>query len=116
MTAPMVWVGCARGLAECCTALFVLGLMQGVYEAAHYPAMFDCIAPRYRSVTTGLTGCMAFLMGSLAPVVIGWMSEHLSMRMGLMSIALFYLAGAVILVPAQIWFFKKDRIENEEAT
>ena len=115
MALPMVWVGSARSLAECCTALFVLGLTQGVYEAAHYPAMFDCIAPRYRSVTTGLTGCMAFLMGSLSPVVIGWMSERLSMRAGLMSIALFYLAGAAILVPAQIWFFKKDRVGNETA-
>jgi len=115
LAGPMVWIGKATGLAECCVALFVLGLAQGVYEAAHYPAMFDCIAPRYRSVTTGLTGCMAFLMGSLSPIIIGWMSEHMSMRLGLMSIGAFYLMGAVILLPAQIWFFRKDWIGNEKA-
>ena len=115
MAAPMVWVGCSRSFAECCVALFVLGLSQGVYEAAHYPAMFDCIAPRYRSVTTGLTGCMAFMMGSTSPVVIGWMSDHLSMRTGIMSIGVFYLLGALILVPAQVWFFKKDWVGNEKA-
>ncbi len=115
MAGPMVWVSKATSLAECCVALFVLGLTQGVYEAAHYPAMFDCIAPRYRSVTTGLTGCMAFLMGSLSPIIIGWMSEHLSMRLGLMSIGGFYLMGAAILLPAQLWFFKKDWIGNEKA-
>ena len=115
MAAPMVWVGSSRSFAECCVALFVLGLSQGVYEAAHYPAMFDCIAPRYRSVTTGLTGCMAFLMGSTSPVVIGWMSDHLSMRTGIMSIGVFYLMGALILVPAQVWFFKKDWVGNEKA-
>ena len=111
----MVWIGKATSLTECCVALFVLGLTQGVYEAAHYPAMFDCIAPRYRSVTTGLTGCMAFLMGSFSPIVIGWMSEHMSMRLGLMSIGAFYLMGAVILLPAQIWFFRKDWIGDEKA-
>ena len=115
MVGPMVWVGNARSLVECCAALFVLGMTQGVYDAAHYPAMFDCIAPRYRSVTTGLTGCMAFLIGSLSPVVIGWMSENMSMRAGLMSISAFYLMGAIILLPAQAVFFKKDWIGNEKA-
>ena len=111
----MVWVGAARSFSECCTALFILGLAMGVYEAAHYPAMFDCIAPRYRSVTTGLTGCMAFLIGSLSPTMIGWMSERMSMRTGIMSLGAFYLLGALILMPAQLWFFKKDRIVNEES-
>ena len=115
MVAPMVWVGAARSFSECCTALFILGLAMGVYEAAHYPAMFDCIAPRYRSVTTGLTGCMAFLIGSLSPTMIGWMSERMSMRTGIMSLGAFYLLGALILMPAQLWFFKKDRIVNEES-
>ena len=112
MIAPMVWVARATGLTECCAALFTLGLCQGVYEAAHYPAMFDCVAPRFRSVTTGLTGCMAFLLGSLSPLVIGWMSESLSLRTGLASIGGFYFVGALLLVPAQLWFFKRDWIGN----
>ena len=108
--APMVWISRVTGLAECCTALFVLGLTLGVYEAAHYPAMFDCIAPRYRSATTGLTGCMAFLFGSLAPLVMGWMNDHMSMRSGLMSLAFFYVAGALVLAPAIFVYFKRDYI------
>ena len=72
--------------------------------------MFDCIAPRYRSAATGITGCMAFLMGSLAPVVLGWMSDLLSMRAGLASLGVFYFAGAVMLLPARIWFFRKDYV------
>ena len=115
MVLPIVWVGSSRSFAECCAALFILGLAIGVYEAAHYPAMFDCIAPRYRSVTTGLTGCMAFVIGSVSPVIVGWMSEHLSMRAGIMSLGAFFFVGALILVPAQIWFFKRDWVGNEKA-
>lgn len=110
--APVVWVAKAGSFGTCCTALSVLGLTVGVYDAAHYPAMFDCIAPRYRSAATGITGCMAFLMGSLAPLVLGWMSDRMSMRTGIASLGAFYLVGAIVLLPAMIWFFKRDRVEG----
>ena len=110
--APVIWVAKAGDFGSCCVALSVLGLTVGVYDAAHYPAMFDCIAPRYRSAATGITGCMAFLMGSLAPVVLGWMSDHMSMRAGIASLGAFYLVGAIVLLPAMFWFFKRDRVEG----
>jgi len=111
---PMLWVAWARDFSACCAALTVLGVTIGIYEAAHYPAMFDCIAPRYRSAATGLTGCMAFLMGSLAPAVIGWMNDHMSMRTGFASLGWFYLVGALVLVPALVRFFWRDYIGDEE--
>ncbi|MBQ3290203.1 MAG: MFS transporter [Kiritimatiellae bacterium] len=110
--APVVWVAKAGSFGSCCVALSVLGLTVGVYDAAHYPAMFDCIAPRYRSAATGITGCMAFLMGSLAPLVLGWMSDCMSMRTGIASLGAFYLVGAIVLLPAMIWFFERDRVEG----
>ena len=109
---PVLWVALAGSFASCCAALASLGLAIGVYDAAHYPAMFDCIAPRYRSAATGITGCMAFLMGSFAPVVLGWMNDHLSMRAGFASLGAFYLAGAAVLLPAIIWFFKRDKVDG----
>ena len=112
--APAVWVAKAGSFESCCVALSVLGLTMGVYEAAHYPAMFDCIEPRYRSAATGITGCMAFLMGSLAPVVLGWMSDNMSMRAGIASLGAFYLVGAIALLPAIIWFFNRDKVEELE--
>ena len=110
---PMVWLARSTGFIECCVALAVLGLTIGVYEAAHYPAMFDCVAPRFRSAVTGMTGAYAFAFGSLGPVVLGWMSEHLSMRIGLASLSVFFLAGALVLVPALLWTFKHDYVPEE---
>ena len=112
---PMVWLSRVTGLVECCVAMTALGLTIGVYEAAHYPAMFDCIAPRYRSATTGLTGCWAFVFGSAAPAVLGWMSETFTLRTGFLSLSAFYLAGAVALLPAIVWFFRKDYIPQDGA-
>ena len=110
--APMLWVAKAGSFPSCCAALASLGVTVGIYEAAHYPAMFDCIAPRYRSAATGLTGCMAFLMGSFAPAVLGWMNDHLSMRTGFASLGLFYLVGAIMLVPAIFRYFAGDYVRE----
>jgi len=106
----VVWVARAQDFTGCCAALGALGVTMGVYDASHYPAMFDCIAPRYRSATTGLTGCWAFVFGSAAPAVLGWMSQHFSLRTGFLSLSAFYLAGALVLLPAIFRFFKKDYI------
>ena len=110
---PVLLVARAGSLTSCCVALTLFGITYGVYDAAHYPAMFDCVEPRYRSATTGLTGCLAFVIGSLAPALLGWMGEHLSMRTALASIGGFYLLGALVLVPAVLIFFNKDYIGNE---
>lgn len=112
--APVILISRANDLMTCCVWLAVLGLAVGVYEAAHYPAMFDCIAPRYRSAATGMTGAYAFVFGSAGPAVLGWMSDHFSMRTGLMSLSAFFLAGAVILFPAIVWFFKGDYVREGE--
>jgi sugar phosphate permease len=106
----MLWVAKAGSFPSCCAALAALGVTVGIYEAAHYPAMFDCIAPRYRSAATGLTGCMAFLMGSFAPAVLGWMNDHLSMRTGFASLGWFYMAGAIVLIPAIFRYFAGDYV------
>ena len=111
---PMLWVARAGSFPECCAAMSVLGMTIGVYDAAHYPAMFDCIEPRYRSAATGITGCMAFLMGSLAPATLGWMNDHMSMRSSFASLGWFYLAGALVLLPALAWLFKRDYIADGE--
>jgi len=113
---PALAVSRATTRTECCAALTALGLATGVYEAAHYPAMFDCIAPRYRSAATGLTGCLAFVIGAFAPVVMGWMNDSFSIRAGMASLSGFYLLGALVLVPARLWFFKRDYIGYEEVS
>lgn len=108
--APVIWVARSGSFLSCCAALLSLGVSFGVYEAANYPAMFDCIAPRYRSAATGITGCLAFLLASPAPTVLGWMGEHLSRRAGFASLSLFYAAGVLMLLAAALRYFKNDYI------
>ena len=109
---PIVWVSRAGSLAECAVALFALGLANGIYDAAHYPAMHDCIVPRYRSAATGLTGAFAFVFGAMGPTVLGWMSDRLSMRTGLLSLSFFFVTGALVLLPGALRYFDRDYVKD----
>ena len=112
--APVLWVARSGSFVSCCSALLALGISFGVYEAANYPAMFDCIAPRYRSAATGITGCLAFLLASPAPAVLGWMGERLSQRAGFASLSGFYLVGFLLLAVSLAFFFRKDYVGKVE--
>ena len=104
-------VASASALACCCLGLFAFGFARGVLECTFYPAMFDVIVPRFRSACTGMAGCWAFLFGSLAPTVLGWMSQRFTLRTGFASLAAFVSVGVVLMVVARVAFLRRD-MEN----
>ncbi len=99
------------GLVACCAALFLYGVAQGVYDSNFFASIYDVIEPRFHAAATGIFCCGAFIIGSFAPPVLGWMRQHLSMEAGFSSLAIFYLAGAVFIVIARIFYLKKDFVK-----
>lgn len=112
LTVPVVAL--APTLAGCCAGLFAFGLARGVLECTVYPAMFDVIVPRFRAACTGMAGCWAFLFGSMAPTVLGWLSQRFTLRTGLVSLTAFDAIGVVLLVFARLRFLRGDLLVTEE--
>lgn len=61
---PVVWFGAAA-----------LGAMLGVIGANQFTNLFDVIPSAYRSGSIGFLNVIAGLVGSLAPLLLGWLSE-----------------------------------------
>ena len=101
-------IATARTLPMCCFGLFAFGFARGVLDCTVYPAMFDVIVPRFRAACTGMAGCWTYLFGSLAPAVLGWMSQSFTLRTGFVSLTAFVSIGAVLLVIARIVFLRRD--------
>ena len=101
-------IAVARSLPQCCIGLFAFGVARGVLECTVYPAMFDVIVPQFRAACTGMAGCWAFLFGSLAPAVLGWMSQRFTLRTGFASLTAFVLLGVALLAVARLKFLRKD--------
>ena len=102
-----------ESLAGCCVAMCLFGVFRGVYDSNLMASLFDVIKPRYHATAAGLMLCSGFLLGAPAPAVLGWMAggEHppvAGLQTGLMSLAAFYLAGAVVIGVARVCFLKRD--------
>ena len=108
-------IAVARSLPQCCLGLLAFGVARGVLECTVYPAMFDVIVPQFRAACTGMAGCWAFLFGSMAPAVLGWMSQHFTLRTGFVSLTAFVLVGVALLSFARFRFLRRDMLMlNEE--
>ena len=66
------------------------------------------VAPRYRASASGLMLCFAFIIGSSAPMVLGWIRDNFGMNYGIASLSAFYLAGGVIILLGRNLFFNRD--------
>jgi hypothetical protein len=68
------------------------------------------VEPRLRASATGLMLSFAFVVGSLAPTVLGWMKTRVGLASGLSSLAWCYLFGAVCIGIAIKFFLRRDYV------
>lgn len=91
----------------------VLGAMWGVLGANQFTNLFDVIRPDCRAGAIGFLNVVAALVGSLAPMVLGWASQ----QYGLKGFEVGFAAmGGILVIPIAAFLisffftFKKDRI------
>lgn len=107
--APFIWLmGTASSPGLVYAALAGFGFFRGIYDSNLFAALFDVIAPRYRSSATGLMLACAFTMGATSPVLLGYVKQHLDLSVGLSSLALVYLLASASVFVALKFFFKRD--------
>lgn len=113
LCAPCVWwVSQSAGVTACCIALATWGFAFGIYDSNFFASLYDVVTPRYRAASTGLFLCIGFVLGAFAPVVLGWIKNAMSMRSGFASLSAFYVAGALFILVARVFFLKRDYVSS----
>ena len=97
-----------QSLTVCFVALFLFGLFRGVYDSNMFASLFDVVAPRYRASASGIMLCFGFIIGSTAPAVLGYMRDVFGISSAIASLGGFYFTGAIIILFARNFFFKRD--------
>lgn len=111
--APFIyWLGHAQRPGSFYVALAFFGFFRGVYDSNLFASLYDVVKPSLRASATGLMLCFAFVVGSLAPVVMGWMKSTVGLAAALSSLAGFYLFGAACILTAVLFFLKRDYVEG----
>lgn len=99
---PVVWASAA-----------LFGAMLGVIGANQFSSIFDVVPSSCRAGTLGFLNVIAGLVGSLAPIALGWASETYGIRgfeVGFAAMGGIQVAAVMALAAAMAWTFGKDRV------
>ena len=94
---------CATGLA-----LAAYGFVHGFYDANFIASFYEVVTPRYRTAAYGLFACGAFVIGSFAPAVIGFIGGAFSLGKAFSMLGIFYLGAAAVTLVARAAFLTRD--------
>ncbi len=106
-------VAFAPTLVLTCAGMVMLGLCQGFYQANTPAALFDVIAPRFRSSVLSVQVMTVYLLGSTAPWIFGHLCEAFGntrgASIGFAALAVTYTAGSIAALVARVFTFQRDR-------
>jgi len=112
--APMlVWFGFAPNLISTWVAVAAYGVFRGFFEVNTHASLFDVVAPKYRSTAVGLMTMLAFFLGALAPVLMGYLYDAKGLRgfeVGFAIIGGVYAVGGALMLISFFFTFKRDRV------
>lgn len=108
------WMGVAHSQAGCYIAMALFGIFRGIYDSNLFAALFDVIEPRYRASSVGIMLAFAFIIGALAPVMLGWIKTIAGLETGIALLAAFYLLGGLLILIGLKRYFRKDFVEEKE--
>lgn len=115
--APFVFLmGHTSTLWVCYAALAGFGLFRGFFDSNIYATLFDVVEPRYRSSATGLMLTCIFLVGGIAPVILGWAKKTVGLTAAMSFLSIGFIIGAAALLIAVFTAFDKDFYDENAHT
>ena len=112
--APMlVLIGFSSALVGVWISVAAYGVFRGLFEVNAHASLFDVVPPEHRSTAEGLMTMIAFLIGSLSPLMIGMLSDRYGMRgfeVGFAVLGGCYAVGAAMIAASFFFTFSKNRI------
>ena len=92
-------------------ALTVWGFFKGLYDANIFASVFDVVHPEARGTAAGVMNAVGWLAGGgSAPLVIGIVATRQSLGVAIALASVVYLAAAMLLFAAIVFFVKRDSI------
>ncbi len=107
--------GMASALPAVWVAAGVYGLLRGTFESCQYASLFDVIPPDCRAGAVGFLNVVAGLVGSMAPILIGWLSERFGvhgMEVGFAALGGSLAMAALLMLGSLLFTFNRDRIKE----
>lgn len=105
----IVLMGLSESLAVVYVALAGFGFFRAFFDANTYSILYDVIPRKYHSSSSAVLQMFGFGMGSLAPLILGFLSPRLGLSVGMASLSVIWVLAALVLLAAMSLFFDRDR-------
>src|SRR5690606_31561743 len=92
--------------------LAIFGLFRGMYDSNIYASLFSVVQMDKRASVAAAMIMFAYIIGSLAPLVLGVIKLIIGLAQGLSLLSVFYICGGILILWASIFNFRKDRVKE----
>ena len=84
------------------------GFARAFFDANTYTVLYDVIPEKYRSSATGILIMIGFGLGSLAPIILGFLKPVLGLSFGIASLAFVWTFCGSLLLIGYKYYYRKD--------
>ena len=105
--------GFAPSAGICFAMLVGWGIVRGLFQSNTFPSIFDVVPAESRASAVGFVNVFAYVIGSFAPVIFGYISERWGVRgfeIGFASLGALLVAAAIAMGYLYGWLFRKYRV------
>ena len=106
----LYFMGASHSLLTVYVMLALFGMCQGLYDSNIFASLYEVIEPPYRATATGIMLSFAFGISAISPYLLGYLKPYIGLSKGIAFLSLGYVAAAILLSIAVLFFYRKDRL------
>ena len=94
------------------------GIVRGLFQSNTFPSIFDVVPAESRASAVGFVNVFAYVVGSFAPVLFGFISHRWGVRgfeIGFLSLGALLVAAAAMMAYSYFVLFNKYRLVEPRA-
>lgn len=104
----IVMMGNSTGLAMVYVGLAGFGFCRAFFDANTWAVLYDVIPKKYQSSASGIMLMIGFGVGSMAPVVLGYLKPLIGLSLGISLLSVIWVLCGILLLIAYKYTFTKD--------
>ncbi|MEL7589348.1 MAG: MFS transporter [Prolixibacteraceae bacterium] len=104
----IVMMGNSGVLATIYIGFAGFGFARAFFDANTYTVLYDVIPEKYHSSASGVMIMTGFLVGSMSPIILGYMKPLFGLSFGLSMLAAVWAVCGLLLVFTSKYLYKKD--------
>lgn len=104
----IVLMGNANSLLFIYIGFAGFGFLRAFFDANTYSVLYDVIPEKFHSSASGVMIMVAFLIGSLSPVILGYLKPIVGLSYGFSVLAGTWVVGGLLLIIAYRYFMTAD--------